>query len=741
MPINPFRPEFGTQAPATPSIFAPSVAEGDTPMSPATSPWVRPMRNSAPGLLQQTGQTLDQAGALETRVGNTIGDAVQQTMDGAATKAAETQFLKSSQDILSNPQSGYLNSRGMDAQTQWNAAAQAISKARQDARGTLTNPIQQRMFDQATNDHMLSIGQQMAVHQHGQVTQYAIQQSQDHADSMGILARDAYLSGKQADYQKYSDQAVSDVLKVAELQGAAPDSDVAQAMLRAKRTELVQAVTTGLIDNHQYDEAMQYFQHERDNIDMRAANSLGNAVKAEYDRNLTETKGDGFLAAAQKGGSVPYTYGSLATGSTINPMRITDVPGSPRPNGRVHDGYDIAMPQGTQVMAPLDGKVVKVWNDEQFGGGLSMRVQLADGNTLGIAHLSAANVNEGDTVNKGQPIALSGRTGNATGNVLHVALTNPDGQHIDYFSASQAQPDPAGIADPDVISKAIDLAKSDTSLDPYQQKEVVRYMESEHAKQRSIQNQQYEEVKQQAVDALTQNGGNYDALPASIRTQLRPSDALAFQQDQSDAEKKATEINLRANWIEHPEQQTVSAVQEAYQKHQLTDSGYLTALREAQSLGADPQKVRNATIDHDQLTDVFALNQMPNLAYPKSTADKTERVEMETAVRDEIDLQQQNAKRQLTWQEKGKIARDMVIDKVYTSTPFLGMGGTLKPAAVLSPDEVNRATVFVGNQKVRMMDIPAQYTLQATQDLRSNGLPTTQANIAAWWLKKGKPTQ
>lgn len=731
--------------PTVPESFAPSVAQGEMPTVPATGPWVSPMKNSAPSLLSQTGDTLARAGGQATQLGNTIGDAVESTMNDAMLKSATTQFLKSTQDVLYNPQSGYLNTRGMNAQTQWGPASKAVDKAQQDARATLTNPMQQRAFDVIANDHMLSVGREMNTHQHDQVTQFGIQQNQDFADSMNLRAKDAYLGGRMAEYQKNVDQARDAVLKTAELNGASPESDVTQAMLRAKHTDLVHGITIGLLDDHKYDQAKQFFEQEQPNIDMRVSELLGNAVKTEYDRNLTETKGDALLAAAQtKGGTTPYTYGPLATGSTINPMRITDVPGSPRPGGRTHDGYDIAMPAGTQVTAPLDGKVVKVWNDEQFGGGLSMRVQLSDGNTLGVAHLSAANLKEGDTVNRGQVLALSGNTGNATGNVLHVALTDPDGQHIDYFGASKAQPDQAGVADPNVLQRAIDAAKGDDSLDPYQQKRVISYMEAQHSHERAIQEQQYQDVKQQAVEQLIQSGGNFGALPAAIRTQLRPSDVLEFEnraRGMTKEEQEQNQVPVIANWLEHPEQQTPAAVNEAYAKGQLTPDAYTTQLREAEKMQKDPAFANQVSIDHDQLTDILSMNQLPGLAFPKSNDDKAGRVQMETAIKQEIDLQQNSSKRKLTWDEKAKVARDMIIDKVYTSTPIFGMGGTLKPTAILKPDEVDKASVFVGGQKVKLSDIPAQYQLQATQDLRTNGLPSTQANVAAWWVKKGKPTQ
>jgi murein DD-endopeptidase MepM/ murein hydrolase activator NlpD len=364
------------------------------------------------------------------------------------------------------------------------------------------------------------------------------------------------------------------------------------------------------LDDHKYDQAKQYFEAEQPNIDMRTAEVLNNAVKVEYDRNLTETKGDAFLAAARTpGGDVPHTYGPLATGSTINPMRITDVPGTPRPDGRVHDGYDIAMPAGTQVTAPLDGKVVKVWDDQKFGGGLSMRVQLADGNTLGIAHLSQANLKEGDTLNRGQVIALSGNTGNATGNVLHVALTDPDGKKIDYFGASKAQPDPAGIADPNVLQRAIDAAKNDSSLDPYQQKRVVSYMESQHSHERAIQEQQYQEVKQGAVDYYYSHNESIDGMPAAEKAKLKPQDLFNLTQPAS----VETDPETLANFILNPKSVTVPNVKDAYAAKKLNNGTYFSLLRDAVEGQNDPTKVMEATVEADRLKYFADQAGIPNI--------------------------------------------------------------------------------------------------------------------------------
>lgn len=648
--------------PRVPETFAPSVNVGEAPMVPAAGTWVSPMRNGAPSQLERTGATLEQAGSVASRLGNTIGDRVQETLDDGLTKSAETSFLKSAQDVLTNPQGGYLYTRGLDAQSQWDPATQAIAKARQDARATLTNPVQQRMFDLSTNDHMLTLGRQMNDHQHDQVTQYGIQQSKDRADSMTILAKTDYLQGRMDDFQRHVIQQRSEVYHVAALNGAAADSDVTKAMLRSQHTELVHGIVTSLLDDHKYDQAKQFFEAEQPNIDIKAAAVLNNAVRAEYDRNLTETKGDGYLAAAAAGGkSVPYTYGPLATGSTINPMKITDVPGSPRPNGRTHDGYDIAMPMGTQVTTPLDGKVVKVWNDETNGGGLSMRVQLADGNTLGVAHLSSANLKEGDTVNRGQVIALSGSTGNATGPVLHVALRDPDGKTIDYFSASKAQPDQANVADPNVLQRAIDMVHADKDLDPFQQKRTITYMESQHSHERAIQEQEYQDVKQKAVDFYYQNR-SLNGLPAAIKTQLRPEDVFRMSRPPA----TETDPETMTGFILDPRTVTVPNVKNAFADGKLSDSAYFSLLSDATAMGSDKGKLLDATVEADRLQYFADQAGIPNIYKQKTEQDKRDYAGLLTRVQSEIAQSQQQKGGKLSQDEKDKIIQRNVQQHVIT---------------------------------------------------------------------------
>ena len=93
-----------------------------------------------------------------------------------------------------------------------------------------------------------------------------------------------------------------------------------------------------------------------------------------------------------------------------------------------HNGIDIGIPVGTPIKAIADGKVTAVWDDKRYGGGYSVRIEHANGMASGYAHLSEQLVQPGQSVLKGDTIALSGGArgapgaGKSSGPHLHFAL-------------------------------------------------------------------------------------------------------------------------------------------------------------------------------------------------------------------------------------------------------------------------------------------------------------------------------
>ncbi len=98
--------------------------------------------------------------------------------------------------------------------------------------------------------------------------------------------------------------------------------------------------------------------------------------------------------------------------------RITGVYGSQRVYNGVprspHYGLDIAGPVGAEVVAPAAGLVTLVEPDLYYSGG-TLVLDHGHGLSSTFIHLSKILVKVGERITQGQPIALVGATGRATG--------------------------------------------------------------------------------------------------------------------------------------------------------------------------------------------------------------------------------------------------------------------------------------------------------------------------------------
>lgn len=93
-----------------------------------------------------------------------------------------------------------------------------------------------------------------------------------------------------------------------------------------------------------------------------------------------------------------------------------------------HHGIDIAAREGSPIRAPADGIVVYAGPDDVFG--MLLIVDHGNGFKTLYGHNSRLNVRVGDSVSRGDIIALSGNTGESTAPHLHYEIRQND-QAID----------------------------------------------------------------------------------------------------------------------------------------------------------------------------------------------------------------------------------------------------------------------------------------------------------------------
>ncbi|MEG9546445.1 murein DD-endopeptidase MepM [Mannheimia sp. HC-2023] len=108
----------------------------------------------------------------------------------------------------------------------------------------------------------------------------------------------------------------------------------------------------------------------------------------------------------------PLLYAARVT-SSFNPKRKHPITGRISP----HKGVDYGLPIGTPIIAPSDGVVEHVAYQAR-GAGRYIKIKHGHITTV-YMHLSKTLVKPGQSVKKGERIALSGNTGGSTGPHLH----------------------------------------------------------------------------------------------------------------------------------------------------------------------------------------------------------------------------------------------------------------------------------------------------------------------------------
>jgi murein DD-endopeptidase len=161
-------------------------------------------------------------------------------------------------------------------------------------------------------------------------------------------------------------------------------------------------IESDIIDGQSFDSRVLAIQYEGARLDLTL-------VRNSADNNFYTPDGESLDPAFAR---YPFE-GSYRISSSFNPRRKHPVTGRISP----HRGTDFAMPIGTPIVAPADGRVEKVANHPVAGRYVVIRHD--NGYQTRYLHLSRPLVSRGDRVSMGERIALSGNTGRSTGPHLH----------------------------------------------------------------------------------------------------------------------------------------------------------------------------------------------------------------------------------------------------------------------------------------------------------------------------------
>ena len=169
---------------------------------------------------------------------------------------------------------------------------------------------------------------------------------------------------------------------------------------------------------------------DANNLDREAVIRVGQALFVP----LGQQGGQAARARPRTGGSFESNMDDVISGSSVaaaRPASPAPVPAvavpplswpvdgrvilsgfGPKPGGRVNDGVNIKALRGGTVRAAADGEVIYV-GDAIQGFGLLMLVRHAGGFVTAYGHLEDALADKGDKVQRGQPIARAGSSGEA----------------------------------------------------------------------------------------------------------------------------------------------------------------------------------------------------------------------------------------------------------------------------------------------------------------------------------------
>jgi murein DD-endopeptidase MepM/ murein hydrolase activator NlpD len=305
----------------------------------------------------------------------------------------------------------------------------------------------------------------------------------------------------------------------------------------------VHTATIQQLQNEQPDEAWAYLQENRVQIAPDTYARLMPQVREDRNAYVAKAEIEGFITR-RSGERVtvdvegetgtyemqPPVAGTPRRSSGYGP-RNAPATGGGRRGSSNHRGVDWAVPPNTPVMAALPG-VARIRQDPD-GFGTYVVVDHGGGRETIYAHLNGATIQDGQRVEQGQRIGLSGSSGNSSGPHLHFAVRvngeyqNPDsalGRPTTVSGGAGAGVDFATVED--VEDYARERAGGDWRLE-----EAIRKAGMDRLQQRRAVRNDNENESRRAFDEWRASNpdATWEQAPARLRSSLSPGDRVTLR--------------------------------------------------------------------------------------------------------------------------------------------------------------------------------------------------------------------
>lgn len=598
---------------------------------------VEPMKNFAPEQMVKQGQAVQQAGQTAMK----IADMLQDQIDDADTKAADSFFTARAQKIMLDPQNGYMTTIGVQAKDRYPSVMDELNKVKEEAMQGLSNPRQRQMFERVAQRHMLSLSSQIDQHAIKQIRVYAA------GESEARIGR--YIEMGVADPSRraeYLGVAVAEANQLSDLLGDPADSEQRKARIKKVTGTFHTGVASEMILSNNFGAAKAYVdkQFKDGQLDLGSYKTLSKQIDVGFKKEVGVTAGDRiFSSRAGPAGTDPATVIDWVIGIEGGYVENDAGKGPTKYgiNGQANGLTDDQVKNLTMDQA-RDIYKKKYWN------------------AIGADNLSPEMraVAFDTAVNQGVGVAqqLLKQAGNDPAKFLQLRrekyqeliASNPDKWQqyekswmgrIDKLEAS------LGGKVPTLSSL---LAETDSIEDPEARDIARSRIKSKWDEDGAVKAQDYQEKLIRAQDIAYATEGGWVNIPASLWADLKPQDRAQLMN-----RPKTSDSNTLFFLQNNPEMWVKGKIEQY--RGLLTEADYRTFYAKGNAPDQS-QKIIAATIDNEQFDNALLGAGLKNLLSPKKDSeDQRERIRLRAEFELRMDQEQQVKKRALTMQEKNEL--------------------------------------------------------------------------------------